>query len=71
MVDTVKVTLEGGVRDMRNPERIDRILALIGKAWKSSPDMRFFQLLTAMGLDGDLFYYEDDDLEQWLKKVTQ
>ena len=71
MVYTVKVTLEGGVKAMRNPERIDRILELIGKAWKSSPDLRFFQLLTAMGLDGDLFYYEDDDLEQWLKEWTK
>ena len=56
---------------MRNPERIDRILELIGKAWKSSPDLRFFQLLTVMGLDGELFYYEDDDLEQWLKEWTK
>ena len=53
---------------MRNPERIDRILNLIGKVWKKSPDLRFFQLITSMGFSGDLFYYEDDEFEQWLKE---
>ena len=58
---------------MRNPERIDRILNLIGKAWKKSPDLRFFQLIASMPVDyhGDLFYYEDDEFEQWLKGWTK
>jgi nuclear transport factor 2 (NTF2) superfamily protein len=49
---------------VRDPERIDKILAELGIRWKKSPDMRLIQLIWAYtkafreGRDG--FYYEDD-----------
>ena len=30
---------------MRDPERIDRVLAVIKRIWKDNPDLRLFQLL--------------------------
>lgn len=30
---------------MRDPERIDEILGLLGRIWKANPDFRFHQLL--------------------------
>lgn len=30
---------------MRDPERIDEILELIGRIWKNHPDLRFQQLM--------------------------
>jgi uncharacterized protein YihD (DUF1040 family) len=49
---------------MRNPARIDEILALLERAWREHPDMRFTQMLCNL-LDptpNRLFYIEDDVL---------
>jgi uncharacterized protein YihD (DUF1040 family) len=54
----------------RNPDRIPKILTLLGQVWMKEPDMRFFQLLTHLGFlepqgDGtieDPFYKEDDEI---------
>ena len=51
---------------MRDPKRIDRILKLIEKAWKKYPDLRLGQLLVdalPKKFEDNVFYYEDDDLE--------
>lgn len=48
----------------RNPNRITEIMDKLQIIWKQSPDLRFFQLLNAMGLDSrvDYFFLEDDEL---------
>ena len=56
---------------MRDPERIDRILTLIRKAWTELPDMRLGQLIINMaGPTDHLWHLEDDVLEdavrEWL-----
>lgn len=48
----------------RNPNRIHEIMDKLQIIWEQSPDLRFFQLLNAMGLDSrvDYFFLEDDEL---------
>lgn len=48
----------------RNPNRIHEIMDKLKIIWEQSPDLRFFQLLNAMGLDSrvDYFFLEDDEL---------
>ena len=48
----------------RNPNRIHEIMDKLKILWEQSPDLRFFQLLNAMGLDSrvDYFFLEDDEL---------
>ena len=48
----------------RNPNRIHEIMDKLKILWENSPDLRFFQLLNAMGLDSrvDYFFLEDDEL---------
>lgn len=65
---------------MRNPDRIDAILHKIRRVRTAYPDMRFWQLLTAIWYlveeDNwssspsceDPFHYEDDRLEKCLDK---
>jgi hypothetical protein len=54
---------------MRDPKRIDKVLAALGKLWKKHPDQRLGQLLENYvffeGERGDktsvrMFYQEDD-----------
>ena len=59
---------------MRDPNRIDRILGIIRSEWKRKPDMRLCQLLSSAASfaewkDDDLFYIEDDMLEDGLKAL--
>jgi len=51
----------GGVRQMRNPNRIPIVLDEIRKIWEKTPDLRLGQLLWAMGTD---FNVEDYDFLQ-------
>jgi hypothetical protein len=53
---------------MRDPERIDRVLAKLGEAWHRVPDWRLGQLVSNLqGLGPrDVFYTEDDKWEEWL-----
>lgn len=59
---------------MRDEERIARIAEKLAKVWELEPDLRFFQLLSAIPLKdvcGDLFYYEDDALERSLDAIIK
>ena len=56
---------------MRDPERIPRVLDLLGKAWREVPDWRLGQLIENIARDmgwNDAYYMEDDDLEKELRK---
>lgn len=59
---------------MRDPARVDRIIAKLHEAWSLYPDFRFYQLITSISsnVDGDRYYVEDDvlerDLDQWLAR---
>ncbi len=51
---------------MRDPQRIDKIIDKIREIWKQNPDIRFWQLLFAIGYlesNEDPFMLEDDILE--------
>lgn len=57
---------------MRNPNRIKPFLEIIEKCWEQVPDWRFGQLIENLKrrLDvKDLFYIEDEELEEAIKKV--
>ena len=66
---------------MRDVERIDRILNQIKAYWKTYPDMRLAQIISNINakarvrqelpIDHDVFYLEDDQLEQSLKDLTR
>ena len=51
---------------MRNPERIDEILKLISEIWHKNPDLRLCQLIGNCFGSGDLYYQEDDELQDKL-----
>ena len=53
---------------MRNPKRIDKIVKLIKKIWKKNPDLRLTQLISNCFDINDLYYIEDDILENKLKE---
>jgi hypothetical protein len=54
---------------MRDPQRIQRLLQLIRRIWEESPDIRLGQLLAnaSIGLENNIFNYEDDKLEADLR----
>ena len=53
---------------MRDAERISRILELVERIWRASPDLRLMQLLgNCHGLLGDAYRHEDDELERQLR----
>lgn len=60
---------------MRSPERIDSVLAEIGRIWKEVPDWRFMQLICNFQryIRSDGFYLEEDrfvgKLEEMRKEV--
>lgn len=57
---------------MRDPQRIERILALIKELWILSPDQRLGQLLINYALDATpVFYVEDDIVEERLRAVLR
>ena len=51
---------------MRDPERIDYVLEVLGRAWKSVPDYRLCQLMVNM-FGKDPFYVEDDEVARLLE----
>lgn len=55
---------------MRDENRIPKIMALLEEGWKKVPDWRFGQLIENLkryiGVQ-DLFYIEDDKLEEYIK----
>lgn len=55
------------MKSMRNPERINEILAALGKVWQRYPDLRLGQLVLNVIKDPALYYIEDEDL---IKKLN-
>lgn len=58
---------------MRDPERIERVLALVRLIWSAYPDLRLSQILFNARPDGspsnpEFYYMEDEDLESRLRK---
>ena len=52
---------------MRDPNRIDKVLAAVGDVWKQYPDWRLGQLLFNLTGRYDMFYVEDDTIEEELR----
>lgn len=60
---------------MRDPNRIDKILEVLGDVWKIVPDWRFGQLISNLqyfynSKDGDCFFVEDDKMYEFLKSLA-
>lgn len=53
---------------MRNPERIDKVLAAISEVWKRYPDLRFGQLISNVFSEPTLYFIEDDELIEKIKR---
>lgn len=61
---------------MRDPNRIECIIDLLKQMWEEAPDWRLGQLLINLTYkDEDLYYLEDDKLEErlksWLRIVSK
>ena len=62
---------------MRDIERIDKVLKVLGDNWKKLPDLRFGQLICNMqsAAGDDLFYVEDDEfadmVEEYVGIITE
>jgi uncharacterized protein YihD (DUF1040 family) len=61
---------------MRDPERIEPMIALIRKIWYRAPDLRLTQLImNALKMNDDPYYVEDDKLkkalEEYIEKVEE
>ena len=60
---------------MRDPNRIDVILATLKEAWLTEPDLRLGQLVTIASRPKspcpDVFYCEDDALLEGLKNYMR
>lgn len=53
---------------MRDPNRIEPMLALIRKIWYEQPDLRLTQLImNALAMNKDPYYIEDEHLEASLE----
>ena len=53
---------------MRDPNRIDEVLAAVGNVWKQYPDLRLGQLLVNVYPSIILYYKEDEDLVEGVKE---
>lgn len=57
---------------MRDKDRIQRLLLKLGQYWSKRPDLRLGQLMFninyMLGYGNDVFYVEDDKIEEWLDK---
>lgn len=57
---------------MKDPKRIEKILAIIREIWYANPDLRLTQLImNALLMKSDPYYVEDEHLEQMLIKVSK
>lgn len=56
---------------MRDINRIDTILNEIKDIWKKNPDLRLGQLICNVVRDPALYYIEDEDLAEVLKKFYE
>lgn len=53
---------------MRDPARIERIIGLLRRAWKESPDQRLGQLLVNVAEGESVWHVEDDVTERGLRE---
>ena len=55
---------------MRDPKRIDKFCTDLAKLWHKVPDWRFGQFLSNVfgGYKKDLFFPEDEELMEYMKK---
>jgi uncharacterized protein YihD (DUF1040 family) len=53
---------------MREPKRIDIVLSEIREIWQQNPDLRLGQLLCNVLRDPMLYYVEDEQLVEYVKK---
>ena len=61
---------------MRDPKRIEEVTNLLKEVWLQYPDLRFWQLLSAIPMSkftkaNDLFYVEDDVTANALKSMIE
>lgn len=60
---------------MRDENRIDYILKMLGKVWHHHPDQRFGQLVVnlcrASDNNSQIFFVEDDDFMRLLQQMTR
>ena len=57
---------------MRNPNRIESILALIRKIWYRYPDLRLTQIImNALNMASDPYYIEDEKLKKALEEYIE
>ena len=55
---------------MRDPKRIDRVLALIADYWRSHPDLRLGQIIGNIVGACDPYHFEDDVIETSLSSYV-
>lgn len=60
---------------MRDPRRIPRIIELLHSKWEANPDIRLGQLIYNIiirnkGSLVDIYYLEDDKLEDLIRKYS-
>ena len=56
---------------MRDPKRIDPMLAALKELWVKYPDMRLCQLMLAASGLRDPFYLEDDEFLTKLERMVK
>lgn len=56
---------------MRDPKRIDRMMALLLDYWKKNPDMRLAQIVVNAAGNSEPFHIEDDLVEQGLNNGVE
>lgn len=63
---------------MRDPARIDRVIAKLRAVWERNPDMRLCQTMYWLVTEGnsgavpnDIFHIEDDVIERGLDRLAK
>ena len=56
---------------MRDPQRIERVLADLRIHWHLHSELRLGQLVSNLARDSDVFYVEDDVLERRLRAAVE
>lgn len=54
---------------MRDPNRIDQLLARLKAIWERNPDLRLGQLILNVASDPVLYYVEDEELMTAMEKL--
>jgi hypothetical protein len=56
---------------MREPERIEPMLALLRRVWYQNPDWRLGQLIDNAAFGSTTFYIEDDVMKERLEELAK